>query len=251
MNTNTMNLIREAEKQAIWVSPISGLEVCKNGSTSTVYPVTSRRTFNYNSGVLSWTNPTGQYYIPCGIYNGLIAALKAEGYAEENFWIHLCNGGVPVGLEEHWNRLFAESERRSQICRVNALNELAHEFGIKPLPCYFISSNCFEVPLHGIEVKYAFVQKTEFIQPSYLTGPQGQNLSPTTFHSLGKFCQNNGIIAFYNEDGTYFVCDGTTENREVLYAHGYKEDSFFVMFSNGERPVDEFLKAELKKVLRR
>lgn len=242
---NTMNLIREAEKQAIWVSPIYGLDVCKDGNTFTVYPVTSRHTFNTNSGVLSWTNPSGQYYLPSGVYgDSLITALREEGYSMEDFWIHLCNGGVPVGLEEHWKQLLCEANRQEQVKRIMALNEFALQNGLKPLPDYFIRNSCFEVPLHGIEVCDFSVSNVETLCPEFLS-----NLSSRLPKTLGKFCQNNGVIAFYDANGTYFVCSGTTENRDVLYAHGYKEDYFFVMFSNGERPVDEYLKAKLKKVL--
>lgn len=231
MNTKT-NLIREAEKQAIWVSPIYGLNVCKDGNT-----------FNFNSDVLSWTNPSGQYYLPSGIYGkSLLTALPEEDYVLEDFQIHLCNGGVPVGFEEHWKKLLCEADRQKQIRHIQAFNEFAYQ-KVKPLPDSFIHNSCFEVPLHGIEVKSLSLNSMT-LRPDFLC-----TLSFETASCLGTFCQNNGIIAFYDTNGTYFVCSGTTENRDVLYAHGYKEYDFFVMFSNGERPVDEYLKAKLEKIL--
>lgn len=242
----TEEIVREAEEKAIYVSPIYGLDVCMNNKTITIYPLTTSSIFYCHAGVLSWTNASGQYYLPIGgaDRDRLIVALQESGYEEKAFWVHLSNGAFPIDFKEYWNRLWSEARRQEEIKRVQELNAFAEKMGIKPLPKEFIAK-CFEVPLSGIEVK-SFTSGTYEYRPEFISMWDSDAVK-----KLGKFCQNNGVLAFNNENGTYFVVEGNEENRKILHSHGYYEVSFCVAFSNAETPTDEYAKNRLDTALGR
>lgn len=54
------------------------------------------------------------------------------------------------------------------------------------------------------------------------------------------FWQNNGQIAFTNGYGIIHVTPYRNEIRDILKSSGYKEQSFFVPFSNGEPRPEEY-----------
>ncbi len=60
---------------------------------------------------------------------------------------------------------------------------------------------------------------------------------------IGKFCWNNGKVAFVTRDGSYYVTPYCFEVADYLRENGYEESSIFVPFSNGEVPEDENLRA--------
>ena len=66
---------------------------------------------------------------------------------------------------------------------------------------------------------------------------------------IGKFCWNNGRVAFVTRDGSYYVTPYCFDVADYLRANGYVEGSVFVPFSNGEVPEDENLKAHWKTLV--
>jgi hypothetical protein len=66
---------------------------------------------------------------------------------------------------------------------------------------------------------------------------------------IGKYCWNNGKVAFVTRDGSYYVTPYCFDVAEYLRANGYVEGSLFVPFSNGDVPEDETLRAEWKNLV--
>ena len=66
---------------------------------------------------------------------------------------------------------------------------------------------------------------------------------------IGKYCWNNGKVAFVTRDGSYYVTPYCFEVADYLRANGYVEGSVFVPFSNGDVPEDEILRAEWQKLV--
>jgi hypothetical protein len=60
----------------------------------------------------------------------------------------------------------------------------------------------------------------------------------------GIFDQNNGTIAFVTGSGEYRVAPYSEVLSEALRTAGYKEQTLFVAFSNGELPAGARLRAE-------
>ena len=55
---------------------------------------------------------------------------------------------------------------------------------------------------------------------------------------IGKYCWNNGKVAFVTRDGSYYVTPYCFDVADYLRDNGYVEGSIFVPFSNGEVPED-------------
>lgn len=66
---------------------------------------------------------------------------------------------------------------------------------------------------------------------------------------IGKFCWNNGRVAFVTRDGSYYVTPYCFDVADYLRENGYVEGSVFVPFSNGEVPEDENLKTQWKTLV--
>ena len=66
---------------------------------------------------------------------------------------------------------------------------------------------------------------------------------------IGKYCWNNGKVAFVTRDGSYYVTPYCFDVADYLRANGYVEGSVFVPFSNGDVPEDENLRAEWRTLV--
>ena len=51
---------------------------------------------------------------------------------------------------------------------------------------------------------------------------------------LGKYCVNNGIIAFVNDEGKLHITYFTEEARDTLKDAGYEKENMNVPYTNGE-----------------
>jgi hypothetical protein len=56
---------------------------------------------------------------------------------------------------------------------------------------------------------------------------------------VGRYCHNNGRLAYVDGNGHVWVGACTDENFTALDRAGYQPGSFFVPFSNGERPTNQ------------
>lgn len=76
-------------------------------------------------------------------------------------------------------------------------------------------------------------------------GPEGraERLTRPTLDERGTFCTNNGIVAFVTRDLRMLIGSSLVENVEALKQAGYRQGSFLVPFSNGERPAEPELAA--------
>ncbi len=66
---------------------------------------------------------------------------------------------------------------------------------------------------------------------------------------IGKFCWNNGKVAFVTRDGSYYVTPYCFDVADYLRSNGYEESSLFVPFSNGDVPEDENLRAHWENLV--
>ena len=66
---------------------------------------------------------------------------------------------------------------------------------------------------------------------------------------IGKFCWNNGRVAFVTKDGSYYVTPYCFDVADYLRANGYVEGSVYVPFSNGDVPEDENLRSHWKNLV--
>ena len=69
--------------------------------------------------------------------------------------------------------------------------------------------------------------------------------------SLGTYCQNNGRVVFVDDKGDTYVTPHCVEVIEILEAAGYRPGSLFVPLSNGERIVNDELRAKWEKLCSR
>ena len=77
----------------------------------------------------------------------------------------------------------------------------------------------------GMKTHFPQFQQTETIYISNL------NIKPKTY------AYNNGIIAFVDEDKTFYVIPDLKGIQKMLVENGYKKDCFYVPFSNWNYPV--------------
>ena len=64
----------------------------------------------------------------------------------------------------------------------------------------------------------------------FLTG-----LEPEKFKK--KYSYNNSVVAFVDEEGTFYVIPDLQGLQKVLKENGYTRDYFYVPFSNWDYPV--------------
>ena len=89
-----------------------------------------------------------------------------------------------------------------------------------------ILSLCFKIPASGIEVFWPQNQHVEKFSPEF-----GENDKMT-------YCQNNGRLAFVDENGDFYVTPYCLEVRAALNEADYKKRDLYVPFSNGDYPYD-------------
>ncbi|MDP7646261.1 MAG: hypothetical protein QF400_03810, partial [Candidatus Peribacteraceae bacterium] len=87
----------------------------------------------------------------------------------------------------------------------------------------------------GIEYSYGFDRE----QTNRVDGNFDAEGKPYRAAIVGRYCHNNGRLAYVDGNGHVWVGACTDENFTALDRAGYQPGSFFVPFSNGERPTNQ------------
>jgi hypothetical protein len=66
--------------------------------------------------------------------------------------------------------------------------------------------------------------------------------------NVGKYCTNNGLISFIDEQGRLYVGSVTQDRVKELEDAGYQRGGIWVPFSNGELPVNTRAKKNLLRM---
>ena len=116
--------------------------------------------------------------------------------------------------------------------------------GVTALPKEILSSKCLRIPDNGIVVANPNKVENETMFPVI----NGYCCDHLTLDYLGRYCINKGVISFVNADGKQSVSK-SLEVQNKLIELGYKYRNFYVIFSNGEEPVDSEIEAHWKKII--
>ena len=210
------------EEEALHLSDVATFNGCYASNNGTLAYVIE--------GVLYVTPATRRAY----------RVLREEGFQEKYFFVPFSNWDYPKEAQSRWEQLRATQKKLMEedfrqdcikYCDEHYIGELDEDTLTK----------CFVMPKEGVEVKHVHYQTTYY-----------PTINQTCFDStipsrIGRYCANNGRVAFTYRDGTTRVARGYWI-LDLLRAAGYKEGDLFVPFSNGEQIVDPEQRSAWEKV---
>lgn len=166
--------------------------------------------------------------------------LEDEGFVEKSFYVPFSNGDYPKSEQYIWEALKAEANR----CRYEEFLEdcakICDKQGVITLDDSILS-NAIEIPRTGIKIKHFGCVDTVYpVITSNL-------LDSYSAKKLGTFCTNNGRVVFVTREGKTYVTKGY-KILDKLRSAGYREESIFVPFSNGEEILDPVLAAKWERI---
>lgn len=168
----------------------------------------------------------------------LINLLEEECFRRKEFFVAFSNGDRPYDpvAAEKWQHLRDEARESYKKDFISDCEEWCDEHHIEALPDEDeILKRCFKIPntpwgvralsSHGGDVIVRPVITTSFMDAIAVS-------------YLGKFAKNNGKVVFVYRDGATYVAKGYGIIQLLLDA-GFREDHFFVPFSNSEEIIDK------------
>lgn len=181
-------------------------------------------------------------FISKGIYYVVPATMKAfdilrENNFRESFFCVICSNldqpADPV-LKSQWHQLMAwRREVRAQEF-VDDCNKYCDEHHIGSIPQETLDTYCMAMPASGIDIQYIFQDKPSRHYPAI----RSDCLDSFAITKLGKYCYNNGTLAFVYRDGKTYVTRAYWLIRELQEA-GFREGGLFVPFSNSEKILND------------
>lgn len=193
----------------------------------------SRGTYCQNNGKIAFITGEGEFRV-VPYASGFAEAFAAAGYKDGSLFVPLSNGEVPVDakMRTEWDRIRERVDEIREVEHVERVRERYREAamiaGIKPGAA---AQGDFWNTDH---VPYRYTT-----QGAVRTNPGPVESVESRVGQVGAYCSNNGLIAFVDESGSCYIGALTSENRDILKSHGYREDFVYVPFSNGECPVSQ------------
>lgn len=228
--TNVEELATEIlrmQEKAIWI-PSIGIRVNCHGQEDYLYPSSSLFKYDYNSGVISWTNPTGMYAIPSmGNYDSV---LFHAGYVK-GLWVPFSNGDYPVEFREKWAQLCAERNYQNKLEALSSIAAYSNEKSLTAIPSWIVHKYLMEIPPIGLE--YYHCDKKKRYSPVFVS-------QHTTHEYLGTYWIQGNIVIVVDYLGTSFVGRFCEDVRKALEGCGYTSKEQKVPFYGDVTFVDEW-----------
>ena len=202
-------------------------------------------TYCQNNGKVVFVDDQGRTFVT-PFCSEIRSVLAKAGYREGSLAVPFSNGEIPANeiAALKWKQLCNLArqafEKREEERKIMRLNDLARSKRISVLPvlAYQLS---FKIPKEGFETLF-------FETDRDITRPVREwELEKV----LGTYCQNNGRVVFVDDKGDTYVTPHCVEVIEILEAAGYRPGSLFVPLSNGERIVNDELRAKWEKLCSR
>ena len=170
---------------------------------------------------------------------GMQTIVKA-GLTQDYFYVPFSNWDYPKYEKEKWENLRASARESYLRDYEKDSTEWCEEHGIEKLDDEILKQ-CFRIPPTGVPVKHPHYET--IVYPAC----NESSVDCTVIDKLGRYCTNNGRVAFVCCDGHTYVAKGY-KIIDHLREAGYKEGSLFVPFSNGERIVDPILADQWEQI---
>ena len=204
-----------------------------------------RKTFCQNNGRLAFVDENGKLYVTPYCFEVRVA-LNDANYKKGGLYVPFSNWDCPNDFVERgrWKSLsdgaIKAFKKRQEDERKARFKMEAENRKIQKLP-QELYNMCIEIPEGGMEVKYIGNDK-----PSRLDGLEDSQV----IERMGSYSINNGILAFVDGEGRWFVTPFTKEAAQILDVCGYKDEgmNYYVPFSNGDvpaNPLESFIWKEL------
>ena len=170
-------------------------------------------------------------------------ALKEKNFLEDYFYVPFSNGWCKPNdsIRQKWDTLREQAQMSyrddfSEDCVSYCdSNHIIGTLSEKTM------DNCFEMPSTGVSVKHTHYETTHM---PVLTNRFFDSFAAS---KLGTFCCNNGRVVFVYRNGKTYVTRGYKIVSELKSA-GFREDSLYVPFSNGEEILDSTLRAKWESI---
>lgn len=169
------------------------------------------------------------------------AIIVESGLVRKSFYVPFSNGDYPKHEEAKWLRL--RKLAHESYCRDYEIDctDWCDEHHIGELSAETME-NCLRIPSEGVSVKH-----THYETRHYPICGSEMFMDSFAASKLGCFCSNNGKVAFVYRDGHTYVTKGYRIINELREA-GFREESLYVPFSNGEEIVDPALAAQWNRI---
>lgn len=241
MGNDTIDLTAEevisyAKAMAVHIDFACGIVSVRLGEETRITATSSLKRYDYNNGVVSFTDEAGQWVLPSIDILGhdITAALEKLHY-KKGLWVPFSNGDKPKDFMERWLTLQDIQSQQSEAHRQKTFKEYCEKNSIQEIPDEFLEMYFLEITPQGMETR--FFDKTDTYRPESISEFGGLDIQ-----KLGTFCQNNGVIRIIDSKGRSFVAPVSgTINQKYLKSLGFRENSMFVPLSNGEILVDEWM----------
>lgn len=242
MGTDAIELTAEevisyAKAMAIHIDFAYGIISVRFGEETRITATSSLKRYDYNNGVVSFTDEGGQWVIPSIDIAGhdITSALEQLHY-KKGLWVPFSNGDMPKDFMERWLTLRDIQHQQSEAHRQKYFKEYCEKNGIQEIPDEVLERYFLEISPQGLETQH-FDQK-ETYRPECISEFGGLDIK-----KLGTFYQNNSVIRVIDTKGRSFVAPVTgTINQNYLISLGFKEVALYVPLSNGEIPVNDWEK---------
>lgn len=205
-----------------------------NSKEEIIYPQETVSKFNgrfyaANNSTIAYVSDDHRLFVApftTSIHNVLLR----NRYVEKHFHVPFSNGDYPKHAAERWNALRQAAHREYCAERVRTCYEWSDQHNIGFIDDKLLA-HTLEVPETGIPFHsprgYDDVYFGEY-----------QNSVWSGLTTIGRFCRNNGVVAFVYRDGYTYIARGYRHIIPALLAAGYTEAAFFVPLSNGETITD-------------
>lgn len=197
--------------------------------------------YNINQSVIAFYENKELFIIP--YFPEAMDVLKREGFSRSEMLVPFSNREYPILHKSYWEELLKEAKEQSSDSYTEQCLKYSKKLGVTALPKEVLDSKCLQIPDNGIVVANPDKIEDEIMFPVI----NGYCCDHLTLDYLGRFCINKGVISFVNADGKQYVSK-SLEVQNKLIELGYKYRNFYVIFSNGEEPVDSAIETHWKQL---
>ena len=242
-----LKTLPEAVYQISLLIPQEGLETSWFGEKSITKPVYDWQipdcmgTYCQNNGKISFVDANGKMYVT-PFCQEVAKMLNDAGYQRGSLFVPLSNGEdiIDPTTATRWERMCAEATRlfdeRLKRERQEEYEKIAQTKYLKPLP-EAVYQMSLVIPQGGLEISWMGQKDKTFpVDDSQIS------------ERIGKYCQNNGKIAFVDSNGTILLTPFCHEVEQMLSAAGSQRGDMPVPLSNGEEIANPEMNARWEKM---
>jgi hypothetical protein len=192
-----------------------------------------------NNGLISFIDEQGRLYVG-SVTQDRVKELEDAGYQRGGIWVPFSNGELPVNTRAKKN-LLRMRVRSDQINAKGREKEMLDRYASIAKDRGIGKQNVSGVWLNCDNISY----KTLDGEAHSFEGKGNEDRSKL----IGKYCTNNGIITFVDEEGDRYIGPQTPDRIKALESAGYEKSGFMVPFSNGERAVNRVYQHKFNKLM--